>query len=213
MVMHEKLTEYRVMINPSSSLEVVLEKQLVNIAKNIYNRDTKNVIYHVRTMDKQVNPRKLFVPGKGNVLEGEIGLHMGISQIMLADEHEEKTLFQEMSKISKRINPFTLKSTELGGYGDNFTIFLAFAKNDEADKLVSLVEQNMKSLFKGEKEKRDILHFTLLYDDASKSNIEKSRKFLNEGALINMELPVSSLWLWKNKQGWKPYKEFHFNKG
>ncbi|MFH1971704.1 MAG: hypothetical protein ABIJ05_04965, partial [Patescibacteria group bacterium] len=119
----------------------------------------------------------------------------------------------EMSKISKKINLFILKSTELGDYGDNFTIFLAFSKNNDADKLVSLIEQNMKPFFKGEGEKREILHFTLLYDDASKSNIEKAWKFIDESSLINIELSVASIWLWKNKEGWKPYKEFHFNKG
>ncbi|MFH1971113.1 MAG: hypothetical protein ABIJ05_01885 [Patescibacteria group bacterium] len=202
--MHEIPTEYRVMINPSPDLASVIEKQLVNIARNIYNRDTKNVIYRVRATDKHTNPRKLFISGMGEVLEGEIGLHMGISQIMLVNEYEEETLFEEMSKISKKINPFILKSTVLGDYGDNFTIFLAFSKNNDADKLVSLIEQNMKPFFKGEGEKREILHFTLLYDDSSESNIRKAWKFIDESSLINMELPVSSLWLWKNKEGWKP---------
>jgi 2'-5' RNA ligase len=200
------------MINATSSLKMILEKRLVSIAQNIYGRDTKNVIYRVKTMEKHTNPRKLFFQGYGEILEGEVGLHMAVSQKIVINEDKENILFQEISKIVKNINSFTLKSTKLGDYGENFTIFLAFSKNKQAEKMMLIIDQNLESFFDKEREKRDILHFTLVYDDSSEENIKKAWRVIDKSSLKNKDLDVSSIWLWKNRQGWKPYKEFRLMK-
>jgi len=95
----------------------------------------------------------------------------------------------------------------LGDYGEDFTIFVAYSQSDEADKLVLKIGEQMEQFSPAYKEKRGLLHFTLVYDDVSPENIEKAWKVVEEDKLIDKKLRVTSVWLWKNH---KPYKEFTF---
>jgi len=210
MDMPERKTEYRAMIHPSDELSDLLREQLSQIAENVYKRKTDNVIYRVKTVKKQTNPRKLFALGDGEIIDTEISLHMALGQKIVIDEKNENEVLQRMEEVTSNTKSFTLISTELGDYGEDFTIFLAFSQSDEADNLTALIKEKMELFFPSEREKRDILHFTLVYDDVDSENIEKAWKVIDKSKLVNKGLPVASLWLWKNKGGWKPYKEFDF---
>lgn len=210
--MPERLTEYRVMLHPSSELEKAVRKQLEKIAEDVYGKKTDDVIFRVKTVEKQTNPRKIFIPGNGDVVELEIFPHITLGQKIVINEGDEDKVLQQLKEIATSFKPFTLYSTELGDYGENFTIFLAFAQSKDADGLVSIINKKMEPFLGKKKERRDILHITLLYDDVDPDNIEKTWKIISKDGLINKKLPVVSLWLWKNKQGWKPYKEFNLKK-
>ncbi len=208
--MSERKTEYRVMIHPSDELSDLLKEQLSQIAEKVYKRKADNVIYRVKTVKKQTNPRKLFAPGDGEIIDLEIPPHMALGQKIMTGEKDENEILKRMEEITSDTKPFTFVSTELGDYREDFTIFLAFSQSDKADNLLSAIEEKMKLFFPAEREKKDILHFTLVYDDTDPENIKKAWKVVDKSKLVNKELPVASLWLWKNKGGWKSYKEFPF---
>ena len=210
MDMPERLTEYRVLLHPSSELENTTRKQLEKIAENVYGKKADDVIFRIKTVKKQDNPRKVFVPGNGDVIEIDVFPHITLGQKIVINEGNEEKVLQQLKEIASSCKPFTLLSTELGDYDEDFTIYLAFAQSEEADELVSVINEKMKPFLSKEKEKRDILHITLLYDDADGGNIKKAWKVVDKNELVNKKLPVFSLWLWKNKEGWKPYKEFVF---
>lgn len=206
--MSEKPLEYRVMIHPSGDLENALKEQLEIVAKDVYGKETNNVIFRVKTIEEQTNPRKLFIPGDGEIFEIEVFPHITLGQKIVINESDESKVLQQMTKVASETTPFTLISTELGDYGEDFTIFLAFAQSKSADKLVSLIGKELKPFLADEEEKRDILHFTLLYDDVNPENINKAWEVISKDGLVDKKLPVVSLWLWRNKKGWKPFKEF-----
>lgn len=172
--MSERKTEYRIMIHPSGELHEPLKEQLSRIAKDIYRKETDDVIYRIKTVEKQSNPRKLFVPGEGEIIEAEVPPHMALGHKFLIDEQSEEKVLQKLKEITLTTKPFTLISTKLGDYGEDFTIFTAFSQSDDADHLVSKINEATKSLLPNEIEKWDTLHFTLVYDDASSENIEKT---------------------------------------
>ena len=93
----------------------------------------------------------------------------------------------------------------MGDYGEDFTIFVAFSQSNEADKVVLRIGEKMEEFLPTYKEKRDVLHFTLVYDDASPANIKKAWMVVEEDKLINKKLRVDSIWLWKNNE---PYRKF-----
>jgi len=152
----------------------------------------------------------LFFKGNGETIEAEVPLHMGIGQKIVVNEKKETELLQAFEKITSEVKPFTLILKKVGDYGEDFTIFLSFSNNREVDSLISLIMEKMKPFFPAEGEKWDTLHFSLVYDDVTPENIEESWKVINKLKLTNKTMYVNSIWLWKNKEGWKPYKEFVF---
>lgn len=205
--MSEGEIEYRVEICPSGELEDSLKEQLSLIAKKVYGKVTDKVVYRVLRVREQTNPRKLFIPGDGEIIEAEILPHIALGQKIMIEEKDEEKVIRRMEEIASDTKPFVLNSTKLGGYGEDFTIFIAFSQSNEADKLVLKVRDKMEQFSPANKETRDLLHFTLVYDDVSPTNIEKAWKVVEEDKLINKKLHVTSVWLWKNH---KPYKEFTF---
>jgi 2'-5' RNA ligase len=205
--MSDREIEYHVEIHPSGEMEDFLIEQLSLVAKKVYQKETDKVVYRVLRVREQTNPRKLFIPGDGEIVEAEILPHIGLGQKIMIEEKDEEKVIQRMEEISSDTKPFVLNSTRLGDYGEDFTIFVAFSQSNEADKLVLKVREKMEQFSPAYKEKRDLLHFTLVYDDVSPENIEKAWKVVKEDKLINKKLQVTSVWLWKNH---KPYKEFTF---
>lgn len=205
--MFEGKIEYRVEIHPSGEMEDFLKKQLSLVAKKVYGKETDKVVYRVLKVREQTNPRKLFVPGDGEIIEAEILPHIGLGQKIMTEEKHEEKVIRRMEKIASDTKPFVLNSTRLGDYGEDFTIFVAFSQNNEANKLVLRIREKMEQFSPTYKEKRDVLHFTLVYDDVSPANIEKAWEVVEEDKLINKKFQVTSVWLWKNH---KPYKEFTF---
>ncbi len=208
--MPKRKMEYRVMLHPAGEVESVVSKQLRKVAKTVFNKDTSNVVYRVKTVNRQTNPRKLYVKGDGNIIEAELFPHITLSQKIVINEEDEGKIAEKLLEIVKSFKPFTLYSSEIGDYGEDFTIYLTFADNKEVERLFSDVNLRLKPFFDKAREKRDILHISLLYDDTGGENIEKARKVIKTNTLVNKELPISSLWLWRNKDGWKPFKEFEF---
>ncbi len=201
----EKEIEYRVQIHPSGEMEEPLKEQLSLIAKKVYGKETDKVVYRVLRVKEQTNPRKLFIPGDGEVVEAEILPHIALGQKIMIEEKDEDKVIRRMKEIASVTKPFELYSTRLGDYGEDFTIFVAFSQSNEADKLVLKIREKMEQFSPSYKEKRDVLHFTLVYDDVNPTNIEKAWKVVEEDKLINKKLRVTSIWLWKNH---RPYKEF-----
>jgi 2'-5' RNA ligase len=205
--MSEKKIEYRVEIHPAGELERLLKEQLSSVAKEVYEKETDKVVYRVLRVRKQTNPRKLFIPGDGEVVEAEILPHIALGQKIMIEEKDEDKVIQKIEEIASNTKPFELTPTRLGDYGEDFTIFVAYSQSDEADKLVLKIGEQMEQFSPAYEEKRDVLHFTLVYDDVSPENIEKAWRVVEEDKLINKKLRVTSVWLWKNH---KPYKEFDF---
>src|SRR3989344_1255961 len=202
------LCEYRLMIQPAGDLEDLLKAQLKKIAGEGYHKETDKVIFRVRTTNGQTNPRKLFIPGDGRVIGVEILPHITLSQKIVVNEDREGELVEIIKEIAHKISHFALTSTKIGDYGEDFTIFLAFEQSPSADRLVELINSRFGRFFSAEREKRDVLHTTLIYDDADSKNIEKAAKIIEENKLVGCTLPVDSLWLWKNQPGGQPCKEF-----
>jgi len=199
--------EYRVEIHPSGEMEDSLKEQLSLVAKEVYGKKTDKVVYRVLGVSEQLNPRKLFIPGDGEVIEAEILPHIGLGQKIMIEERDEDKVILRMEEIASVTRPFELNSTRLGDYGEDFTIFVAFSPSKEADKLVLRIREKMKQFSPTYEEKRDVLHFTLVYDDVNPTNFEKAWKVVEEDKLINKKLRVTSIRLWKNN---RPYKEFTF---
>jgi 2'-5' RNA ligase len=200
--------EYRLVLPPSGELETTMRNQLRVLARKIYNKDTDDVIFRIKTVAKYTNPRKLFVPGNGRIIQIKVPPHLTVSQKIQIDEQNEELLISLIKKVLIDIKSFALITSYVGDYGENFTIFVAFETNKEVDSLINSLKNFLSDYFTEEKEKRDILHSTLIYDDASKENINKARQLINKEALIKQKLLINSVWLWKNKHGWQPYKEF-----
>jgi hypothetical protein len=205
--MSKKKVEYRVEIHPSGEIEDSLRKQLSLIAKEVYGKETDKVVYRVLKVREQSNQRKLFIPGNGEVVKAEIFPHIALGQKIMIEEKDEDKVIQKMEEFVSDTKSFELTSTRLGDYGEDFTIFVAFLQSSEADKLVLRIGEEMEEFSPTHKEKRDLLHFTLVYDDVSPANIQKARKVVEENKLINKKVHVTSIWLWKNH---KPYREFTF---
>ena len=205
--MSEIKIEYRIEIHPSGKMEDSLRKQLSLIAKKVYGKETDEIVYRVLTVREQKTPRKLFMPGDGEIVEAEILPHIALGQKIMIGERDESKVIRKMEKIASVTKQFELSSTRLGDYGEDFTIFVAFSQSSEADELVLRIEEKMEEFSPTHKEKRDVLHFTLVYDDATPANIKKAWKVIEENKLINIKLQANSIWLWKNH---KPYKEFTF---
>lgn len=205
--MSDREIEYRVEIHPSGEMEDFLKEQLSLVAKKVYEKETDKVMYRVLRVREYTNPRKLFLPGDGEIVEAEIFPHIALGQKIMIEEEDEEKVIKRMGEIASDTKPFVLESSRLGDYGEDFTIFVAFSQSSEADKLVLRIREKMEEFSPTHKEKRDVLHFTLVYDDASPANIKKAWKAVEEDKLINKKLQVDSIWLWKNH---KPYKEFTF---
>ncbi len=203
--MSGKEIEYRVEIHLSGEMEDSLKEQLSLLAKEVYGKETDKVVYRVLRVREQMNPRKLFIPGDGETVETEIFPHIALGQKIMIEERDEMKVLQRMEEIASATKPFVLNSTRLGDYGEDFTIFVAFAQNNEADNLVLRIKERLGEFSPIHKEKRDVLHFTLVYNDVSPANIEKAWKVIEKDKLTNKKLPVASIWLWKNH---KPYKEY-----
>ena len=206
--MPEKEIEYRVQIHPSGEMNDSLTKQLSFIAKIVYGKETDKVVYRVLRVKQHSNPRKLYVPGDGEVVEGELLPHIGLGQKIVIEEKDEDKVIRRIEKVASDTKPFMLTSTKLGDYGEDFTIFVAYSQSDHIDELDLKIREKMKQFSPpGEKVFRDVFHFTLVYDDVSPENINKAWKAIEEDGLVNKELQVNSIWLWKNHN---PYKEFIF---
>ena len=205
--MSKKKIEYRVEIHPSGMMEDFLKRQLPLIAKKVYGKETDKVIYRVIKVREQTNPRKLFIPGNGEVVEAEILPHIALGQKIIIEEKDEDKVIQKMNEIASNTKPFELTPTSLGDYGEDFTVYVALSQSSEADKLVLKIGEQMEQFLPAYEEKRDVLHFTLVYDDVSPENIKKVWRVVEEDKLIDKKLRVASIWLWKNH---KPYKEFVF---
>ena len=203
--MSEREAEYRVEIHPSGEMEELLREQLSLVSKMVYGKETDKVVYRVLRVKEQTNPRKLFMPGDGEIIEAEIFPHIALGQKIMIEQRDEEKVIKRMEEIATDTKPFLLTSIKLGDYGEDFTIFIAFSQSDEADGLILKIGEKMERYSPTHKEKRDILHFTLVYDDVSPENIEKAWKVVEEDKLINKKLNVTSIWLWKNH---KPYQEF-----
>ncbi len=204
--MPEREIEYRVQIHPSGEMKDFLKQQLSLVAKKVYGKETDKVVYRVLRVREQTNPRKLFIPGDGEIVEGEILPHIGLGQKIMTEEKDEEEVIHRIGEIASATKPFELSSVRLGDYGEDFTIFVAFAKSNEADELDLRVREKMEPFSPpDEKTVRDVFHFTLVYDDVSPANIEKAWEVVEEDRLINKKLRVTSIWLWKNHN---PYKEF-----
>lgn len=199
--------EYRVMIHPAGEVEAALKPQLRIIATEVYGEDTNEVIFRVKKLPEYLNKRKLFFTGNGEVVDLKVFPHITLSQKIEMDESQEYIIEEKMKKIASR-KPFVMQSSYLGDYGEDFTIFLAFVDNKEADKLKdSIVNEFGEERFSNDKETRDVLHATLVYDDESVDNFRKAWGFVDKEKLVGKILPVSSVWLWR---GLTPYKEFKF---
>lgn len=198
--------EYRVMIHPAGEVEQTLKPQLATIAQNVYGKNTEEVIFRVKKVPEYTNRRKLFFPGNGEVVDLEVFPHITLSQKIEMDEGQEDVLFERMNRIAT-FEPFVLTSSHVGDYGEDFTIFLAYEDNKNADNLKDSVVAEFGEFFSQERETRDNLHTTLVYDDVSVENFKKAWKLIDKDGLVGKKLPVSSVWLWR---GLTPYKEFKF---
>ena len=203
--MSEIEAEFRVEIHPSGEMEELLREQLSLVSKMVYGKETDKVVYRVLRVKKQTNPRKLFISGDGEIIEAEIFPHIALGQKIMIEERDEEKVIKRMEEIATDTKPFVLESSRLGDYGEDFTIFVAFSQSDEVGGLILKIREKMERYSPTHKEKRDILHVTLVYDDVSPENIEKARKVVEKDKLINKKLNATSVWLWKNQ---KPYKEF-----
>ena len=193
--------EHRVMIHPAGEVEHTLKPQLSAIAKSIYGKDTEDVIFRVKKVPKHTNRRKLFFQGNEGVVDLKVFPHITLSQKINIDEGQEHVLFERMERITA-LAPFTLTSSYVGDYGEDFTIFLAYEDNKNADNLKDFITAKFEEFFSQEKETRDILHTTLVYDDANAENFKKAWALINKESIIGKKLPVSSVWLWR---GLTPY--------
>lgn len=200
--------EYRLMVHPTGDVGLRLKEQLKKIGGEVYHRETEKVIFRVRTTTSQSNPRKLFIPGEGKIIEVEILPHITLSQKMVIKEEHEGELVEIVEGIAQETKSFAMAATKIDDYGEDFTIFLAFAQSPSADRLIELISSRLGRFFTAEREKRDVLHTTLIYDDVDSKNIESARGIIEGNKLIGQKLSVDSLWLWKNKPAWQPYKEF-----
>ncbi len=196
--------DYRIMIHPSGDIKELLENQLNIIAKEVYGKDTQNVVFRIKTEQSYGNRRKLFIPGGGEIIEMELAPHITLSQKIEIDEKDENKLIAMLENVIK-IRPFDLTSANLGDYGEYFTIFLSFSQNVHLDELRGRINDGFKDLFSKEKEKRDIPHITLVYDDMNERNFKKAWSVIDRNILMGKQISVKSIWLWK---GWSPYKEF-----
>ncbi len=194
------------MIHPAGEVEQVLKPQLATIARDVYGKNTEDVVFRVKKLPEHTNRRKLFFLGNGEVVDLEVFPHITLSQKIEMDEGQEYVLFERMGRVAT-FTPFTLTSSHVGDYGEDFTIFLAYEDNKTADNLKDTITAEFGEFFSQEKETRDILHTTLVYDDTNAENFKNAWALINKESLISKKLPVGSVWLWR---GLTPYKEFKF---
>lgn len=198
--------EYRIMIHPAGEVRQVLKPQLARIAWDVYGRKTEDVIFKVKRLPEYTNRRKLFFPGNGEVVDLEAFPHITLSQKIEMDEDQEHVLEEKVKRIAA-FSPFIMQSSYVGDYGEDFTIYLAFEDSKEASRLKGMITTEFGEYFSKDKEKRDVLHTTLVYDDNNVGNIRKAWSLVDKDRLVGRKLPVSSIWVWR---GLTPYKEFKF---
>lgn len=206
--------EYYIMIHPSGKFLKAFAKQIRKIAQEIYNEKNNQgqVIYRVLTAKKQTNPRKLFIPGDGKVVKFKISPHITLTPKIEIKEEKEAQLISNIREAIKGIPPFSLKPERIDDYGEGFTLFVAFRASKRIEALKGKLTPALKKSFSPRKELRDILHATLLYDDMNKDCVTKAKSLIDQDSVLREEFLVDTVWLWKNKPSWKPYKKFLLKK-
>lgn len=202
--------KYYIMIHPSGKFLQVFAKQIKKIAQEIYKgKDNQaQVIYRVLTVKKQTNPRKLFIQGDEKVIEFKISPHITLTPKIEIKEENETQLISKIRQAVQGISPFSLKPKRIDDYGEDFTLFVAFGASKKIEVLKSKLTRALKKFFSLQKELRDILHATLLYDDTNKDYVAKAKSLIDQDSLLKEEFIVDAVWLWKNKPSWQPYKKF-----
>lgn len=198
--------QYRLMIHPSGEFKRIASSIAKKINKVIYGIQSSDVVYQIKTVKKQTNPRKLFIYGNGGKIKLISPMHITISPPLIAISELE--IIPTINKLLNNTSQFRLMTKRTGDYGENFTLYIEFNMPVEAKNLLKKINI-MFERFIEYKELRDNLHTTLVYDDVLPKNFQKAKDILRTSRTSFPKFGVREIWLWRiNSNEWVPIKKF-----
>lgn len=165
--------KYGLIISPKS-LEDSLISESKRLMKEVYGKEVNNIYYRVKTKSCEDNPRRLFIPGDGRVLEAEIKPHISLIHDLEIKDIKEFT--EKAKAICRKYQKIRLEFAEIGNYGMDFTFFVGFRPNRELEKL----RYELLQLTKSRISPSFLPHATILYDDIDPERIIKAYKLANK---------------------------------
>lgn len=170
---------YLILVYPTffSRLKILRISRYMN--KNSYNFKIKRIFYRIKSRLKDNNPRKIFIKGDGKVYTYELPPHCTLIMFEATESHFD-SIKKEIHRIATNSAPFHSKLNGIGGYGDDFTLFVELDKNPELIHLRNSLYESFKKYLKSGKQVEYKPHITLLYDDFDSNKIKKARDLLKD---------------------------------
>lgn len=191
--------EYLLAIAPTELTNPIISESK-RLIKEIYQKETSGVYYRIKTEQHQDNPRRVFIKGKGEILESDYKPHITlISDIELPND-KLPDLIRSLEKELANQKNFVLNPIGIGDYGQDFTFYIEFQQNRTLTtifKKALLVIRNYipKEKYERHRKRTYVPHATILYDDIDPKKVKAAEEMLNKD-LFNKSIKVNEIELW-----------------